>query len=443
MNLIKEQWDTVKQKVSTVVDNSAYSSWIDPIVFSHISDDKIILNTPSQFASDWVSKNYKQKIEKIWTETSGQTVDIKFDTSVNINNDQSVPPINTVENTNEQAQTIVRTDLNTDYNFDNFILSSTNMLAHNTFKNLLKSSENIFNLMLLHANSGAGKTHLVNAYVNEAVKNTNKRVKNISSEKFMYEFTQSARNNDVLSFKEKMRNNDILVIENIQHIAGKKSTQLELAHTIAHITEAGGQVLITCNISPFLISGIQKELLMKISGGLLIDMKDADTELKTEFIKNYSTQIELQISEESILYLGKNFKGSLKELSGALKRLFMHQSLSGEEISISFMNKVLYDMFENFRVKINCGEIKSVIADCHNITVKEMLSISKVKKLVEPRQISMYLCKTLTNNSLKEIGLEFSGRKHSTVIHAIRFIEAKIDKDINFANQIQLLKDKF
>jgi chromosomal replication initiator protein len=296
----------------------------------------------------------------------------------------------------------------------------------------------------LYGPSGCGKSHLLHAFATEFAKlNPSKNVKCLSAEKFAFEYRKSVKENNTIGFKQSIRNNDLLIIEDLQYIITNKASQIELMHTINHIVEKNGKVIISSNVSPFLIEGINKDLITRTSFGLLIDIQTADKELKEKFIENKAEELNFHISSEIVDYLATNFKRSLRELSGAISRIFNYSFLSGNDISISFLNNLLKDMFVDFGSKIEISDIKKEVAKHYNLLTSELSNVTKVKKIAMPRQIAMYLCKTLTNKSLTEIGTAFGGKNHSTIIHSIKKIEKLMDENNSFAKEVNLLKSRF
>ena len=330
-------------------------------------------------------------------------------------------------------------------NFENFLLGKSNKLAFEAAK---KVSEQIahYNPLYIYGGVGMGKTHLLNA-IGLSLKEKNK-VMFISAERFMYQFVKSIKSNDMVKFKEYFRNTDIFLIDDIQFMNGKEAMQEEFFHTFNVLLEKGSQIIVSADRPPNKLTRIQERIKSRFSGGLVVDIQNADFELRYNIIKSKNEDLaihdpnNIKISDEIIKFISTEVNTSIRELVGAFNRVVSFSRIYGKTPSMSEVKVILKDLLNLTENKVDIDNIQTIVCKYFKISKNEMLSPRRSRYLVRPRQTAIYLAKMLTSKSLPEIGRSFANRDHTTVIHSVKTIE-KLRKDDNELNlSIDSLKNK-
>ena len=330
-------------------------------------------------------------------------------------------------------------------NFENFLLGKSNKLAFEAAK---KVSEQIahYNPLYIYGGVGMGKTHLLNA-IGLSLKEKNK-VMFISAERFMYQFVKSLKSNDMVKFKEYFRNTDIFLIDDIQFMNGKEAMQEEFFHTFNVLLEKGSQIIVSADRPPNKLTRIQERIKSRFSGGLVVDIQNADFELRYNIIKSKNEDLaihdpnNINISDEIIKFISTEVNTSIRELVGAFNRVVSFSRIYGKTPSMSEVKVILKDLLNLTENKVDIDNIQTIVCKYFKISKNEMLSPRRSRYLVRPRQTAIYLAKMLTSKSLPEIGRSFANRDHTTVIHSVKTIE-KLRKDDNELNlSIDSLKNK-
>jgi chromosomal replication initiator protein len=297
--------------------------------------------------------------------------------------------------------------------------------------------------LFIHGNVGMGKTHLAQAIAwSIKDKNNRKKVVYLSAEKFMFHFVQSIRSNDVMLFKEKMRSIDVLIVDDVQFIAGKDSTQQEFMNCFNSLVEDNKQVVLVCDRCPTALENIDEKLKSRITGGMIINFKSADLADRIAILKGKATQMGFEIAEEVINFIAQNLKGSNRDLEGALKKLYAEKMFGDQEITVSSAKNILANYFKsNSAIGINIDKIQKIVADFYNIKIAELSSKNRSKNIANARQVAMFLCKKLTSESLKNIGDKF-GKNHATVIHSVKIITENEARCSKIAGEIKQIEEK-
>jgi len=324
------------------------------------------------------------------------------------------------------------------YSFDAFVVGKANEVAYNAARTVAEGGRIGFNPLFLHGGTGLGKTHLMHAIGQEFLAhNPQARVIYMSAEKFMYEFVAAMRAKDTHSFKARLRAADLLMIDDVQFIAGKDSTQEEFFHTMNEIITAGKRLVITADRSPQDLDGIESRILSRLAWGLVADVNPADFELRLNIIlKKLEGMPQARVPQEVVMFLARRISANVRELEGALNRVVAYALLTGRAIDMEFTQETLADLLRATQRRITIDEIQRRVCDHYRIKHSEMSSARRAREVARPRQIAMYLAKQLTPRSLPEIGRRFGGRDHTTVIHAVRQIEklrqtdAELDADV-------------
>lgn len=410
----------------------------------------VLLSVSTRFIRDWITSRYLDQILQIIKLYKKDISRIEFVINENIKNKNTdeIKPDNSSDN--EKVSFIKDSYLqynriDPNKNFENFLLGKSNKLAFEAAK---KVSEQIahYNPLYIYGGVGMGKTHLLNA-IGLSLKEKNK-VMFISAERFMYQFVKSIKSNDMVKFKEYFRNTDIFLIDDIQFMNGKEAMQEEFFHTFNVLLEKGSQIIVSADRPPNKLTRIQERIKSRFSGGLVVDIQNADFELRYNIIKSKNDDLKIhdpnniKISDEIIKFISTEVNTSIRELVGAFNRIVSFSRIYGKTPSMSEVKVILKDLLNLTENKVDIDNIQTIVCKYFKISKNEMLSPRRSRYLVRPRQTAIYLAKMLTSKSLPEIGRSFANRDHTTVIHSVKTIE-KLRKDDNELNlSIDSLKNK-
>ncbi len=437
-----------------------YQKWFVNIeIYSHTANE-IIVKTPSKFERDWLnreffqSKNFKNQLQKILP----QLHKISAVFIAKEDNDKSdSKPKNNSENPDKKVINLSKyenvfafgTELNSKYTFDNFISTKYNKMALSMAKIVagIGDKKELFNEKIpffIHGSVGMGKTHLAQAIAWQLKKTDNKKkVVYLSAEKFMFHFVQSIRSNDVMTFKEKMRSIDVLIVDDVQFIAGKESTQQEFMNCFNSLVEDNKQVVLVCDRCPSDLENIDEKLKSRIAGGMIVNFKNPDFTDRLEIVKSKAKHLEIELCTKVLSFVAEKIKTSIRDLDGALKKLVASQVFEEEEITLDSAKTILSSYLKNNTVKaLNVEKIQEIVAHHFSIKVTDLNSKSRLRNIAKPRQIAMYLAKKHTKESLANIGSKFGGKNHATVIHSEKQILLSVDKDQKLLEDIKTIEEK-
>ena len=446
----KIDWKLVQNEMKNKFGSEIYDSWLKKIDLVEELKNYVLISVSTRFIRDWITSRYLDQILQIIRSFRKDVSRIEFIISEN-----SKVKINTeikqdITSDNEKVSFIKDSYLqynriDPNKNFENFLLGKSNKLAFEAAK---KVSEQIahYNPLYIYGGVGMGKTHLLNA-IGLSLKEKNK-VMFISAERFMYQFVKSIKSNDMVKFKEYFRNTDIFLIDDIQFMNGKEAMQEEFFHTFNVLLEKGSQIIVSADRPPSKLTRIQERIKSRFSGGLVVDIQNADFDLRYNIInsKNSDLQIHdpnnIKISDEVIKFISKEVNTSIRELVGAFNRIVSFSRIYGKTPSMSEVKVILKDLLNLTENKVEIDNIQTIVCKYFKISKNEMLSPRRSRYLVRPRQTAIYLAKMLTSKSLPEIGRTFANRDHTTVIHSVKTIE-KLRKEDNELNlSIDSLKNK-
>ncbi|MBF0394618.1 MAG: chromosomal replication initiator protein DnaA, partial [Alphaproteobacteria bacterium] len=327
------------------------------------------------------------------------------------------------------------------YTFKNFVVGKPNEFAHAAAQRVADFDTVSFNPLFLYGGVGLGKTHLMHAIAHHIrERNPRRTVVYLSAEKFMYRFVRALRYQDTMSFKEQFRSVDVLMIDDVQFIGGKDSTQEEFFHTFNALMDQGRQIVISADKSPAELQGMEERLRSRLACGLVADIHATTYELRLGILDSKAEQMGQVVPHKVIEFLAHKITSNVRELEGALNRVVAHSQLVGRDITLESTQEVLHDLLRANDRRITIEEIQKKVAEHFNIRVAEMGSARRARQVARPRQVAMYLAKQLTSRSLPEIGRKFGGRDHTTVMHAVKKIEELRQSDSNFAEDVELLR---
>ena len=437
-------WAAVRQTLRQSLGQRTFDGWLKPLGLAScdIEAGHVILAAPSAFMANWVQSHFSEQLNAAWRALLPQirriAIEAHPEAAANLLNADdprdeapAPPPVPVADPVGGSA-------LETRYSFDSFVVGKANELAYNAARTMAEGGKLGFNPLFLHGGVGLGKTHLMHAIGQDyRAHNPQARVIYMSAERFMYEFVAAMRAKDTHSFKARLRAADLLLIDDVQFIAGKESTQEEFFHTMNELISAGRRVVISADRSPQDLEGIESRILSRLAWGLVADINSADFELRYNIIlKKLEALPTASVPHDVVMFLAKRISASIRELEGALTRVLAFATLSNRRIDIEFTQEALADQLRASQRRVTIDEIQRRVCEHFRIRQSEMGSARRAREVARPRQIAMYIAKQLTQRSLPEIGRRFGGRDHTTVIHAVRKIEelraadAEIDADV-------------
>ena len=439
---IDVSWSKITSELKKSLDKDTFQNWIKPIYFESHIDTSLTLSVPTRFLRDWIIKNYASVIKKAYMD-QGHSID-KLAILVKENNDRIIPGTEVIyEDKDDDEDTYyddISAPLDPKFTFDNFIVGKPNELAYAAAQRVAQSEVVSFNPLFLYGGVGLGKTHLMHAVAwNIKKRNPKKNVVYLTAEKFMYQFIKALRFKNIMSFKEQFRSVDVLMIDDVQFIIGKDNTQEEFFHTFNTLIDKKRQIIISADKSPADLDGLEDRLKSRLGWGLVADIHPLTYELRLGILQAKAEQKSLQLKQEVMEFLANKITNNVREMEGALNRLAVHASIQESEISVDLVKDVLKDLLRTNSRKITIDEIQKKVVEHYNIKLSDMHSPRRSRSVARPRQVAMYLAKSITTRSLPEIGRKFGGRDHTTVIHAIKTIEEIMVNDPNLAEDIELL----
>lgn len=456
---IKSSWDRTLSVLRAELGEATFRSWFKHIEFGELIEKKLVLYVPTKFMKDWIHTHYSDRILTILKNDNIPVSSIFFElqkfktTKEPLNNNlektttSSKPSIHTKYSSDESGDhnSMLGAPLDPNLSFDNFVVGGSNELAYAAAKRITEVERVSFNPLFLYGGVGLGKTHLMHAMALEIKKNwPERKVLYLSAEKFMYQFIKALRFKDTMSFKQQFRSVDVLMVDDIQFIAGKDSTQEEFFHTFNTLIDHNHQVVISADRSPVDLDGIEERIRSRLGWGLVTDIHASDYELRlgvlqTKAKKHVEDNPEIIIKDNILEFLAQRIDSNIRVLEGALNRVIAYSSFVNKPLTIEMAQEVLKDLIRASQRKITIDDIQRKVADYYNIRLSDLLSARRSRTIARPRQVAMYLSKILTTRSLPEIGRKFGGRDHTTVIHAVKRIESLQDSDNAIQEEVEVL----
>ncbi len=436
-------WNSVRDELRTSLGKDAFKNWIDPLVFDHCDDGVVHLSAPTNFIGNWVARHYGETIRVMLDKADGPVSRLTFGVGrpaakVTLSEATAAP----VEETTE----LPGSPLDNRFRFESFVVGKPNELAHAAAKRVAEGGEVAFNPLFLYGGVGLGKTHLMHAIAWDLKeRNPSAKVLYLSAEQFMYRFVQALRFKDMHGFKELFRSVDVLMVDDVQFIAGKNSTQDEFFHTFNALVDQNKQIVISADRAPGEIDGLEERIKSRLHWGLVVDLHPTDYELRLGILQakvEHQKRINpgIQIDDGVVEFLAHRISSNVRVLEGALTRLFAFASLVGKSIDLDTTTECLADILRASERKVTIEEIIRKVADHYNLRMTDILSPRRARSVARPRQVAMFLSKSLTSKSLPEIGRKFGGRDHTTVIHAVRKVEELRQTDSQINEDVELLR---
>lgn len=427
-------WARVRVALRAESGEHQFDAWLAPLVLVGADGDRVRLAAPSAFVADWVGSHYAEALRQHWAAQRPGTRHV-----VIIVQSGAAQPAFAGDAAAAVAAPVAPLPVESRYSFDNFIVGKSNELAYNAALAVAEPGPVGFNPLFLHGTTGLGKTHLMHAIGNAFLaRQPGAKVTYMSAERFMVEFLAALRAKDTIAFKQKLRAVDLLMIDDVQFIAGKESTQEEFFHTMNEIISAGKRLVITADRSPQNLEGIQERILSRMAWGLVADINPADYELRLNILhaKLAGMPQNIAVPAEVIEFLARKITANVRELEGALNRVIAYAALVNAPVTLEFTRETLADLLRAHEKKLTIDEIQRKVAEHYHLKLSDLMSARRAREVARPRQVAMYLAKKLTPRSLPEIGRRFGGRDHTTVMHAVKRIEElrasdrEIDADV-------------
>lgn len=438
-------WLEAVHRISDDIGGQNVKTWIEPLNYVNCTDELLVVEAPNKFIKDWFIDNYLKKLTIKLNEITGKK--IKIEIQVNKKIKEKTPSIideekkiNIVE---KKTTSINNSNINHLYTFETFVSGPSNQFAHAAAMAVAKNPATTYNPLFIYGGVGLGKTHIIHSIGNEILKtNKNLNITYYSSEKFTNELINSLRHGKMEEFRNKFRTIDVLLVDDIQFIAGKKSTQEEFFHTFNALYESHKQIVVTSDKFPKEIPDLEERLRSRFEWGLIADIQEPDTETKQAILKMKSEINNICISEDVISFLANSITSNVRELEGYLIRIGAYSSLTSTPINIEMAKDVLKNIITENNKEITIDRIQKTVAEYYQIKTAEIKSQKRLKNIVLPRQVAMYISRNMTNLSYPEIGDKFGGKDHSTIIHAIKKIEEKMSSDMSLKMTVDKLMEK-
>lgn len=453
-SIAREAWENVRTGLRSELGDATYNSWLKSMSLIEHSGNQVTMGVPTRFVRDWITSHYAGRILALWqTEDDAvSAIDIRVDSTVAaaLSDDDDLDGgvagsgdgTGAAVATGGRAREEYSAPLDRRFRFESFVVGKPNELAYAAARRVAETPSVPFNPLFIYGGVGLGKTHLMHAiawHICEAY--PDRRVVYLSAEKFMYQFVRALRFKDVMAFKQQFRSVDVLMIDDVQFISGKDSTQEEFFHTFNALVDQNRQIVISGDRSPSDLDGMEERMRSRLGWGLVADIHATDYELRLGILQS---KLDLaggpDLPPRVLEFLAHRITSNVRELEGALNRVRAYSNLVGRAITMEMAQEVLRDLLRANDRRITIEDIQKRVAEHYNIRLADMHSPRRARSVARPRQVAMYLAKQLTTRSLPEIGRKFGGRDHTTVMHAVRKIDELRAADPGLSEDIDLLK---
>jgi len=451
-NEIDALWSQVHADMRQEFGEAVFRSWLKPLQLQAYYHNTLEVSVPTRFIRDWIQNHYAVRILEMCRVRSADIQRIEFVVAQSSFISEEDAKEVSVQ---QEAQAASAKALNPEngpfgeffspldprFTFDSFVIGEPNALACSAARRVAESINVPFNPLYLYSGVGLGKTHLMHAIAWEIRKrDPEKVVLYLSAEKFMYQFVKALRAQDMMKFKEFFRSVDVLMMDDIQFIAGKESTQEEFFHTFNALIDNNKQIIISADRAPSDMSGLDERLRSRLAWGLVTDIQPSTYELRLGILERKRELMEARVPQSVLEFLALKITSNIRELEGALTRLVAHADVCGHEVTLETAQNVLHDLLRSHDRRITIDEIQKKVIQHFSLKLDDMHSARRARAVARPRQIAMYLAKQLTQRSLPEIGRKFGGRDHTTVMHAVRKIEELINLDETIAQDVEVIQ---
>ncbi|HBR68320.1 MAG TPA: chromosomal replication initiator protein DnaA [Rhodospirillaceae bacterium] len=439
-------WKKVHQGMRTEFGEAIFRSWLKPLVLQAYYHGTMEVSVPTRFMRDWIQNHYAERILAMCTAADENIKKLQIvvvqNAIVEADDSDATEKKAVKANQNKKDEIAsLSSPLDMRFTFDSFVIGKPNALAHAAARRVVESMSVPFNPLFIYGGVGLGKTHLMHAIAWQMNEHwPEKTVMYLSAEKFMYQFVRALRANDTMNFKEQFRSVDVLMIDDIQFIAGKESTQEEFFHTFNALVDQNKQIIISADKAPSDLTGIEERLRSRLAWGLVADIHPTTYDLRLGILQSKRAQLQANVPDSVLEFLALKVTSNIRELEGALNRIVAHSDVAKQEITLETTQEVLQDLLRAHDRRITIDEIQRKVAEHYNLRLTDMHSARRARNVARPRQVAMYLAKQLTARSLPEIGRKFGGRDHTTVMHAVRKIEELMDEDAQIAQDVDIVR---
>ncbi len=431
-------WTEVLKHLEKKLSKPSFETWLQGTTPITMYDSTIIVGVPNDFTKEWLENRYSLLIREILKQMTSEDYEVNFvvpqDNPINIQ--QPKKKFSVQEKNNDD---LISTQLNPKYTFETFVIGNSNRFAHAASLAVAEAPAKAYNPLFIYGGVGLGKTHLMNAIGHYVLdQNTQGKVVYISTEKFTNEFINAIRDNKTVEFRNRYRTVDVLLIDDIQFLAGKEQTQEEFFHTFNTLHENNKQIIISSDRPPKEIPTLEDRLRSRFEWGLITDIQSPDLETREAILRKKADLEKLDIPNSVFVFIANKVATNIRELEGALTRVIAYSSMTGQEISVELAQQALKDILPEAKSDIiTIEKIQQVVSEHFQLKLDDFKAKKRTRAVAHPRQIAMYLCRELTDNSLPKIGESFGGRDHTTVLHAHDKVKKDIDINKNFNLEIQ------
>ncbi len=437
-------WNDALTYIQEKVPKQVYETWFTPVVLDHIEGTTAYLGVPNKFFGDWLGEHYRDLLaEAVSAAQGGGPMDVSF---VITSRPHSSPQDGAMPDTSGRGFVPARSkrgvQLNPKYTFKSFVVGAGNQFAHAACMAVAEQPAKAYNPLFLYGGVGLGKTHLLNAIGNYLAERSELRIAYLTTEQFTNEVINSIRYDKMIDLRKRYRNVDMLMIDDIQFLAGKERTQEEFFHTFNTLYEAHKQIVLSSDRFPKDMPDIEERLRSRFEWGLIADLQPPDVETRIAILRKKSEDERIALPEDVIHFLATTMKNNIRELEGSLVRLGAYSSLTGQIITLEMAKNVLRDLIGDKKKIVSIEDIQEAVGTKYHLKIGDLKSRRRSKTLVHPRQIAMYLCRELTEASFPEIGRQFGGKDHTTIIHACRQIAKAKEIDSTLQTTLEGLKEQ-
>ena len=443
-------WHKCLVDIKKNVDERSFNTWFKPIKSVKLSGKTLTIQVPNKFFYEWLEDRYVDLLGKVLFQQLGQGAGLQYQIVVDDHKDIEGNYKKNIEKKLKENPYIklfaeeFNNDLNKGYTFDNFVEGPSNQLARNAALAISKNpGKSSFNPLIIHGGVGLGKTHMINALGNKIIKlNPNARIIYTNTESFTRQIIQALRDNSIFDFINSFQLVDIFIIDDIQFLEGRKKTQEIFFNIFNYLHQRDKQVVITSDVSPKNLKGIQERLISRFKWGLVAELQKPNLETRIKILESKAQRDQLKLTPDVLNFIGYHVKGSIRDLEGVLVSLSAHSTLNNRKIDLKLTSEVVDTFSHNMSKELSIANIQQIVSDFFNISIDHIIGKTRKRNIVVARQLGMYFAKKLTTLSLKEIGKHFGNRDHTTVMHSIKTINDLIDTDTLFKETFNKLEHK-
>ena len=437
-------WEEALQYIQGRVPKQVYDTWFMPVHLDRIENSTAHIGVPNKFFGEWLDAHYASLLaEAVSTARGGGQTTVAFtvrEKAVFPQSETSAP--SSLQRAGNQSKSRRGIQLNPKYTFKNFVVGAGNQFAHAACMAVAEQPGQTYNPLFIYGGVGLGKTHLLNAIGNHVAEHSDLRIAYLTTEQFTNEVINSIRYDKMMDLRKRYRHIDMLMIDDIQFLVGKERTQEEFFHTFNALYEGHKQIVLSSDRFPKDMPDIEERLRSRFEWGLIADLQPPDVETRIAILRKKSEDEGIKLPEDVIQFLSVTMKSNIRELEGSLVRLGAYASLTGQVITLELAKNLLRDLIGDKKKVVAMDDIQEAVCTTFHVKLTELKSRRRSKTLVQPRQIAMYLCRELTDSSYPEIGRQFGGKDHTTIIHACRQVAKAREADAVLQTTIETLKEQ-